>query len=119
MQLNQMEKNTKVGEIQIADEVVAVIASLAATEVKGVSLTSGSTTNDFSNKIVKKHFTKGVKVQVHEQDITLFMQLIIDYGYPVGETALLVQEKIKNAIESMTGLKVKAVNIRIVGVNIL
>ncbi|NLK27563.1 MAG: Asp23/Gls24 family envelope stress response protein [Clostridiales bacterium] len=115
----KIHENGKVGEVQIADEVVAVIAGLAATEVKGVSATSGNVTNELVGKLGKKNLSKGVKVFVNEDTVSVDMALTLDYGYGIPEIAKQVQEKVKLAIENMTGLQVQDVNIRIAGVNIV
>lgn len=115
----KIHENGKVGEVQIADEVVAVIAGLAATEVRGVSATSGNATNEFTGKLGKKNLSKGVKVLVNSDAVSVDMALTLDYGFGIPETAKQVQEKVKLAIENMTGLQVKEVNIRIAGVNIV
>lgn len=115
----KIQENGKVGEVQIADEVVASIATLAATEVKGVSAISGNTTNELTGKSGRKNLTKGVKVLVNPDAVSVDMALTLDYGYGIPETAKQVQEKVKLAIENMTGLQVKEVNIRIAGVNIV
>ncbi len=115
----KIHENGKVGEVQIADEVVATIAGLAATEVKGVTATSGNVTNEIAGKLGKKNLSKGVKVVVNPDAVSVDMALTLDYGYGIPETAKLVQEKVKLAIENMTGLQVKEVNIRIAGVNIV
>lgn len=115
----KIHENGKVGEVQIADEVVAVIAGLAATEVKGVASTSGNVTNELVGKWGKKNLSKGVKVLVSPDAVSVDMALTLEYGYGIPETAKQVQEKVKLAIENMTGLQVKDVNIRIAGVNIV
>ena len=115
----KIHENGKVGEVQIADEVVAAIAALAATEVKGVSTTSGNASNELAGKLGKKSLSKGVKVLVNPDAVSVDMALTLDYGYGIPETAKQVQEKVKLAIENMTGLQVKEVNIRIAGVNIV
>ncbi|MDF2941784.1 MAG: hypothetical protein K0S01_642, partial [Herbinix sp.] len=107
----KIHENGKVGEVQIADEVVATIAGLAATEVKGVSATSGNVTNELAGKLGKKNLSKGVKVVVNPDAVSVDMALTLDYGYGIPETAKQVQEKVKLAIENMTGLQVKEVNI--------
>jgi uncharacterized alkaline shock family protein YloU len=110
----------KIGEVQIADEVVATIAGLAAIEVKGVSAPSGNTAGELTGIIAgKKNLSKGVKVVVSPDAVSVDMALTLDYGYGIPETAKQVQEKVKLAIENMTGLQVKEVNIRIAGVNIV
>lgn len=115
----KIHENGKVGEVQIADEVVAAIAGLAANEVKGVSTPAGNVTNEIAGKLGKKSLTKGVKVLVNPDAVSVDMALTLDYGFGIPETAKLVQEKVKLAIENMTGLQVKEVNIRIAGVNIV
>jgi uncharacterized alkaline shock family protein YloU len=115
----KIHENGKVGEVQIADEVVAVIAGLAATEVKGVAATSGNVTNEIAGKFGKKNLSKGVKVMVNEDTVSVDMALTLEYGYGIPEVAKQVQEKVKLAIENMTGLQVQDVNIRIAGVNIV
>jgi uncharacterized alkaline shock family protein YloU len=115
----KIHENGKVGEVQIADEVVAVIAGLAATEVRGVAATSGNVTNELAGKLGKKNLSKGVKVLVSPDAVSVDMALTLEYGFGIPETAQQVQEKVKLAIENMTGLAVKEVNIRIAGVNIV
>ena len=115
----KIHENGKIGEVQIADEVVAIIAGLAATEVKGVAATSGNVTNELAGKFGKKNLSKGIKVLVSPDSVSVDMALTLDYGYGIPETAKQVQEKVKLAIENMTGLLVKEVNIRIAGVNIV
>jgi len=115
----RIHENGKVGEVQIADEVVATIAALAASEVKGVAPASGGAANELAGKFGKKNLSKGVKVLVNPDAVSVDMALTLDYGYGIPETAKQVQEKVKTAIENMTGLQVKEVNIRIAGVNVV
>ena len=114
----KIHENGKVGEVQIADEVVATIAALAAAEVKGVVTSSGTSANDLTGKLGKRNLSKGVKVLVNPDAVSVDMALTLDYGFGIPETAKQVQEKVKLAIENMTGLQVKEVNIRIAGVNV-
>lgn len=106
----------KIGEVQIADEVVAIIAGLAATEVDGVSSMAGNITNELVGKLGMKNLSKGVKVDVTEEHVSVDLSLNIKYGYQIPEVSANVQEKVKTAIENMTGLMVLDVNIRIAGV---
>lgn len=107
-----------IGSVHIADEVVAIIAGLAATEVEGVEAMAGNITNELVSKLGMKNLSKGVKVEVTAQSVTVELALTMKYGYSIPETSKLVQEKVKAAIENMTGLTVTEVNIRIAGVNI-
>ena len=104
------------GEVYIADEVVAIIAGLAATEVEGVASMAGNITNELVGKLGMKNLSKGVKVNVLENVVTVDLALNIAYGKNI-ETSKTVQEKVKAAIENMTGLEVADVNIRIASVD--
>ena len=105
-----------VGTVQIADEVVAIIAGLAATEVEGVVSMAGNITNDIVGKLGMKNLSRGVKVEVLEGVASVRLALNIRYGYSIPETSQKVQEKVKAAIENMTGLEVADVNISITDV---
>lgn len=107
----------KIGEVQIADEVVAIIAGLAATEVEGVASMAGNITNELVGRLGMKNLSKGVKVDVTEDHVSVDISLNIRFGYNIPQVSETVQEKVRNAIESMTGLTVLDVNVRIAGVS--
>lgn len=107
-----------IGEVQIADEVVTIIAGLAATEVDGVASMAGNITNELVSKLGMKNLSKGVKVEVTEEHVSVNMALNLKYGYSIPDVCEKVQEKVKNAIENMTGLTVLDVNIKIAGVSL-
>lgn len=111
-------ENSNIGEVQIADEVVAIIAGLAATEVEGVNSMAGNITNELVGKLGMKNLSKGVKVLVDFKAVTVELTLNMEYGYSIPKTSQVVQERVKQAIENMTGLPVKEVNIRIAGVKL-
>ena len=104
------------GEVKIADEVVAIIAGLAAMEVEGVASMAGNITNELIGKLGMKNLSKGVKVDVLEGIVTVSLALNLKYNYSIVEVSARVQEKVKNAIENMTGLEVADVNIKVAGV---
>lgn len=104
------------GEVKIADEVVAIISALAATEVEGVASMAGNITNELISRLGMKNLSKGVKVDVLEGVVTVSLTLNLKYNYSVVEVSGKVQEKVKNAIENMTGLEVADVNIKVAGV---
>ena len=106
------------GEVRIADEVVAIIAGLAATEVDGVDSMAGNITNELVGKLGMKNLSNGVKVDVTEEHVSVDLSLNIKYGYNIPDVSERVQDRVKSAIENMTGLTVLDVNIRIAGVNI-
>ncbi len=105
-----------IGTVKIADEVVAVIAGLAATEVKGVASIAGGITNDTVARKGIKALSKGVKVTVENNSCTVDLILSLEYGYSIPEIGSDVQEKVKTAIETMTGMEVTDVNIRVTDV---
>ncbi len=115
-ELQKVEEN--IGVVQIADDVVAMIASLAATEVDGVSAMVGNITNELMSKVGMKSLTKGVRVDVLEGNVTVDLALTMEYGYNIPATCQKVQGKVKAAIENMTGLTCTDVNIRIAGIKV-
>ena len=106
-----------IGEVQIADEVVAIIAGLAATEVDGVASMAGNITNELVSKLGVKNLSKGVMVTVEGKNVSVQISLIIEYGCSVPVVTAKVQERVKSAIENMTGLEVTEVKITVAGVN--
>ena len=115
--IHMIHADGKLGEVQIADEVVAIIAGLAATEVEGVAAMAGNITNELISKLGMKNLSKGVKVLVTDRNVDVDLALNIEYGYSIMKVSEKVQEKVKAAIENMTGLEVSMVNIRIASVN--
>ncbi len=113
-----IHENVNIGEVRVADEVIAIIAGLAATEVDGVASMAGNITNELVSRLGMKNLSKGVKVNVAEASVEVNLNLNIKYGYEIPEVSNKVQDKVKSAIETMTGLDVSAVNVRIAGVNI-
>ena len=120
-----MEKETAVkavknanslGTIRIADEVVSIIAGLAATEVDGIAGMSGGLVGGIAEMLGRKNFAKGVKVEVGEKEAAVDLYIIVKYGVRIPDVALAVQENVKQAIETMTGLSVVEVNIHVQGV---
>ena len=107
-----------IGTVQIADEVVAIIAGLAATEVEGVASMNGNITNELVGKLGMKSLSKGVKVDVLDNVVCVDLNLNLEYGYNIPEICQTVQEKVKTAIENMTGLQVSDVNISIASVEL-
>ena len=113
----KIEYDGNLGEVQIADEVVAVVAGIAAMEVEGVSSMAGTTTREIISKLGMKTLSKGVRVDVLEGIVTVSLALNLKFGTNIRTTTMKVQEKVKSAIENMTGLTVADVNIRVAGVD--
>ncbi len=113
---NIVNKKGMIGAIRIADEVVSVIAGLAATEIDGVAGMSGGIAGGIAEMLGKKSFTKGVKVEVGEKETAVDLYMIVKYGARIPDVAIAVQENVKKAIENMTGLSVVEVNVHVQGV---
>ena len=120
-----MEKETAVkavknanslGTMRIAAEVVSIIAGLAATEVDGIAGMSGGLVGGIAEMLGRKNFAKGVKVEVGEKEAAADLYVIVKYGVRIPDVALAVQENVKQAIETMTGLSVVEVNVHVQGV---
>jgi uncharacterized alkaline shock family protein YloU len=113
----KIENTNDKGSIKIADEVVGIIAGLAATEVEGVAGMSGGIVGGIAEILGRKNLSKGVKVEVGEKEAAVDLYIIVNYGVRIPEVAWNVQENVKKAIENMTGLSVIEVNIHVQGVN--
>ena len=111
-----LDKKGALGAVRIADEVVSIIAGLAATEVDGIEGMSGGLVGGIAEMLGKKNFAKGVKVEVGEKEAAIDLYIIVKYGVRIPDVALSVQENVKQAIETMTGLAVVEVNIHVQGV---
>lgn len=111
-----IQNDNSMGEVQIADEVVAIIAGLAATEVDGVASMAGNITNELVSRLGMKNLSKGVKVDVLEGVVTVSLALNLKYNYSIMDVTAKVQDRVKTAIENMTGLEVADINIRVAGV---
>lgn len=106
----------ELGSIRIADEVISTVAGLAAVEVEGISALSGGWGTDFVEKLGRKNFGKGIKVEANENEININIYVVIDFGFSIPQVAEKVQIEVKTAVETMTGLNVTVVNVHVVGV---
>ena len=113
-----IHQDPNLGEVKIADEVVAIIAALAATEVEGVASMAGNITNDLIARLGMKNLSRGVKVDVLEGIVTVSLALVLKYGYNIMDVSAKIQEKVQAEVVNITGLTVTDVNIRNEGVEI-
>ena len=111
-----VKRDGSLGSIRIADEVVSIIAGLAATEVDGIAGMSGGIAGGIAEMLGRKNFAKGVKVEVGEKEAAVDLYIIVKYGVRIPDVALAAQENVKQAIETMTGLSVVEVNVHVQGV---
>jgi len=117
-----MAENLKINsynnsDVNIADDVIGVITSIAASEIKGIKALNGTFQDDVLEMIGKKNFNKGIKIETIGDKVSVDLSVIVDYGVKINEIGKLVQENVKLAIESMTDLKVSKVNVFVEGIN--
>jgi uncharacterized alkaline shock family protein YloU len=114
---DEVRKDTEdFGTVKISDDVVSIISGIAATEVKGVAGMSGGIAGGIAELLGRKNQSKGVKVTIGEKEVNIDLHVIMEYGVKIPDVAWEIQEKVKKAVETMTGLKVVEVNIHVQGV---
>lgn len=118
MEENGIKVIDELGSIKISEEVVAIVAGLAATEVPGVAGMSGGIAGGIAEMLGRKNLSKGVKVEVGEKEAAIDLYIIVEFGCRIPDVSWEIQEKVKKSVETMTGLEVVEVNIHIQGVNI-
>lgn len=114
--VGESQVQTDLGAIKIADEVVAIIAGLAATQVQGVAGMSGGIAGGIVEMLGRKNLTKGVKVEVGEKESAIDTFVVVNFGVRIPEVAFHIQDEVKKAVEQMTGLNVVEVNVHVQGV---
>lgn len=114
----ELKEDNSLGSVKIADDVVAMIAALASTEVEGVAAMAGDLTHELMKKVGYDSLTRGVKVDVYGRNVKVDISLTMEYGYNIPATCQKVQTKVQSTIENMTGLQVTDVNVRIAGVHV-
>ena len=112
----ELEERPELGSVKIANEVVAVIAGLAASEVDGIAGMSGGITEGWRELWGKKNLARGVKVEVGEKEAAVDLNVVVKYGAVIPEVCAAVQQNVKRAIEIMTGLDVVEVNVHVTNV---
>lgn len=111
-------KTQGIGQIQIADEVIAIIAGIAATEVEGVTGMVGNLSGDLVAEVLgRKNLAKGVKITVGQKEVKIDLNIVIEFGVKIPKVALDVQKRVQSAVETMTGLTVTQINLNITGIH--
>lgn len=114
----EQEEITETEGIQISNDVIAVIAGVAVSEVQGVSSMAGGFAGGITEVLSgKKNLAKGIKVEKEENSVKIDVNIVVEYGSRIPDVAFEIQNRVKTAVENMTGLKVEEVNVHIQGVN--
>ncbi len=111
-----VSRSDELGNIHISEEVLAAIAAAATLEVEGVNALSANLGSDLAELLGKKHLTKGIQVTLEEEKVKVELSVLMEYGHTIPEVGKAVQDNVKNAVESMTGLEVAAVNVAVAGI---
>jgi len=113
-----VKEEAKIGKISIADGVVASIAGIAAIEVEGVSKLTGNISKELVSKLGKKNLANGVKIEIVDGKVNVYISLELEYGNNIKKVSEEVQAKVKQAVENMTGLSVRLVNVVVSGIKL-
>lgn len=114
----QVKENVAYGSVKIADDVVAMIAGLAAGEIEGVYSMAGNVGNELLARFGYKDLRKGISVVIDGNSVRVDIAIVVDYGFNIPKVSGMVQDKVKQSIESMTGLEVTDVNVRVAGIHV-
>lgn len=114
---NVVRNENSQGEVRIANDVIAMIAGLAAMEVEGVDSMEGNITRELIGKLSGNKLAKGVRIEVGPEGVTVFLTLLLKYGYRVMDVSKKVQERVSSSIENMTGKKVLSVSVSVTGIS--
>ena len=112
-----VSRSEELGNIHISEEVLAAITAAATLEVEGVNGLSANLGSDLAELLGKKSLTKGIHIQMDEDKVKVELSILMNYGSTIPEVGKAVQDNVKNAVESMTGVKVTAVNINVSGIS--
>ncbi|MCH4888819.1 Asp23/Gls24 family envelope stress response protein [Acidaminobacter sp. JC074] len=106
------------GHVNISDDVIGIITNIAASEIEGIQL-AGTLAGDIAEILGRKNMTKGVRVEINDEDeVQVDLNIVVDFGVVIPEIAWKVQESVKTAIENMTDLKVTSIDVNVQGINL-
>lgn len=111
-----VSRSDELGNIHISEEVLAAIAAAATLEVEGVNALSANLGSDLAELLGKKNLAKGIQIEMEEEKVKVELSILMEYGRTIPEVGKAVQDNVKNAVESMTGLEVAAVNVAVSGI---
>ena len=104
------------GDVNISDNVIEIISTIATEEIEGISGLSGKITDEITEIFGKKNLKKGVDVKIEEDKVIVDLHVVVDFGVKIPDVSWNVQQEVKSSIEEMTGLDVKEVNIHVQGI---
>lgn len=111
--MTEKQETLKNGQVKISVDVISIIASIAAAEIDGVNAAASGFVEGISSLFTKKNYTKGIKVEMKDNDASIDLSITVDYGYKIQDVATKVQQKVKTEVENMTGLNVTSVGVNV------
>mgnify|MGYP001543234702 CR=1 FL=1 len=111
-----VSRSDELGNIHISEEVLAAITAAAALDVEGVSGLAANLGSDIAELLGKKNLAKGVHVRMEDDKVEVELSVLMGYGHTIPEIGRAIQDGVKSAIESMTGLEVSVVNVSVAGI---
>lgn len=111
-------KSPEGDSVRISPEVIGIITGIAAQEVEGIAGMSGGIVDGIAEKLGRKDFSKGIKVRLEGEMVSLDLNVVVDYGVRIMETAKKLKHKVRTTVEEVTGLPVAAINIHVIGINL-
>lgn len=117
--MSEMVKNQdRDDKIRISEEVIATIAGIAASEVENLAAMSGGLVDGITGMLGRKNLSRGIKVEIKENLVSIELSIVMHYGCKIHEVSKDIQSKVREAVESMTGMQVMAVNINVLGISV-
>lgn len=104
--------------VRISPDVIGIITGIAATEVEGIAGMSGGIVDGIAEKLGRKDFSKGIKVRLEGEAVSFDLNVVVDYGVRIMETAKKLKQKVRETVEEVTGLTVASINIHVIGINL-
>ena len=111
-----VSRSDELGNIHISEEVLAVIAAAAVLEVEGIGGLAANLGTDLAELLGKKNLSRGIHIQVEDENVTVDLSILVKYGYTIPDVARAVQEAVAGSIEATSGLTVAAINVNVGGV---
>lgn len=117
-EFSHFDHSSDLGRVEIAPDVLEVIAGLAASEIEGVAYMSGGLVGGIAEKLGRKNLSKGVKVELGENHTVIDVSIAVEFGVRIPDVAVNVQENVSSTVRNMTGLDVVEVNVHVIGVQV-
>jgi len=110
-------KSPEGDSVRISPDVISIVTGIAVQEVEGITGLAGGIVDGIAQRLGRKDFSKGIKVRLEEEAVSLDLNIVVDHGVQIMEAAKKLKQKVRTTIEEVTGLKVTAINVNVIGIN--